>query len=113
MNWLLRVLSIVLGLFLFPAISPAQEFTPIERLGDSIYNDKNLSKFQNQSCRTCHNPTSSFADPENMKDPFNQPVSLGSDGMSLGDRNTPMAGYGAFVPVFHFDTAEGIYVTLN
>jgi cytochrome c peroxidase len=52
---------------------------------------------------------SSFADPENMKDPFNRPVSVGSDGMGMGNRNTPSAAYAAFVPNFHFDTTEGIY----
>lgn len=82
----------------------------IESLGKKIFNDENLSLHENQSCKTCHNPRRGFVDPDNVFDPLNSVVSTGSDGISVGSRNTPTAAYAGFSPVFHYDETVGGYV---
>lgn len=78
-------------------------------LGRLLYFDQNLSINRNQSCASCHTPPS-FVDPANTSDPFNSVVSLGSHRELHGGRNSPSAGYAAFSPFFHWNTAEGLYV---
>ncbi|MDX9708788.1 MAG: cytochrome c peroxidase [Trichloromonas sp.] len=83
--------------------------TDEETLGQRLYFDKNLSINQNQSCASCHLPATGFADPMNVQDPWNSVVSLGSNPMLNGGRNSPTSGYAAFIPTFGFDDAEGLY----
>lgn len=83
--------------------------TAEENLGQRLYFDKNLSLNQNQSCASCHLPATGFADPMNVRDPWNSVVSLGSDITLNGGRNSPTSGYAAFIPPFGFDDAEGLY----
>mgnify|MGYP000075084236 CR=1 FL=1 len=72
-------------------------------LGDGLFHDKSLSKNGTQSCATCHNPDTGFADP---RDRHGQNVntayaaSLGDDSISFGDRNAPTAAYAALIPEF-------------
>ena len=68
-------------------------------LGALLFHDVNLSANRTQSCASCHDPATGFADPRGM-------ASLGDDGLSLGDRNAPTASYAALSPAFHRD-AEG------
>lgn len=75
----------------------------LENLGKAIYNDLNLSLNQNQSCQTCHHPSSGFADGENRVAPTVLPVSDGSIPTLFGGRNAPTAAYAGFSPIFHFD----------
>lgn len=70
-----------------------------EDLGRSLFFDVNLSLHRNQSCSTCHNPATGFADPRESG--VKGAGSLGSDGKSLGDRNSPALGYAGFSPSFH------------
>ncbi len=81
----------------------------IEMLGKKIFNDKNLSIYGNQSCKTCHHPGAGFADPENKSEPYDSVVSTGSDGFSVGGRNAPTAAYAGFSPVFHWDSGDEAY----
>lgn len=84
----------VLGL-LSPAL--AADDTAIasrEDLGRALFFDTNLSLTRTQSCATCHNPDTGFADPSGRA------ASLGADGRSLGDRNAPTASYARFSPPF-------------
>ncbi|WNO10637.1 cytochrome-c peroxidase [Teredinibacter sp. KSP-S5-2] len=78
----------------------APAFTTKSSLGEALYSDPNLSFNRTQSCATCHNPDHAFIDnrlgPEGLVDA----VSLGDDGFSLGDRNTPTAAYARFAPLF-------------
>lgn len=64
-------------------------------LGQSIYNDTNLSEPAGQSCASCHTPTiaAGFDDPDS-----NQPTSLGANGSSFGTRNSPTTSYVAHIP---------------
>ena len=82
----------------------------LEKLGGFLYRDKKLSLNQNQSCMTCHHPSAGFADPENLRDPIDFPVSAGSDPTLFGGRNAPSAAYAGFSPVFGWDVTIGEYV---
>lgn len=69
------------------------------KLGEALYFDVNLSKNRTQACATCHDPEFGFVDPRETV--AGRAVSLGDDGKSLGDRNTPTAAYARFSPHFH------------
>jgi len=70
----------------------------LEALGESLFFDVNLSRNRTQSCATCHDPAFAFTDPRETD--LGRMVSLGDDGVSLGDRNTPTAAYAMFSPRF-------------
>lgn len=74
-----------------------------EDLGRALFFDTNLSLTRTQSCATCHNPDTGFADPSGRA------ASLGADGRSLGDRNAPTASYARFSPPFRIGK-DGIAV---
>ena len=76
-------------------------------LGKMLFFDPNLSKNRTQSCATCHNPNSGFID--NRENGIGGMVSLGDDGKSLGDRNTPTASYASFSPHFYYDVKKKVY----
>jgi cytochrome c peroxidase len=78
---------------------PISSADPKALLGSQLFFDTNLSKERNQSCGTCHDIANGFVDKRN--DVLDGAVSLGSDGHSIGGRNTPTAGYAAFAPLFH------------
>jgi cytochrome c peroxidase len=71
----------------------------LEKLGMHLYNDKNISLNQNQSCRTCHHHLAGFADLKNHLNPETSVVSTGSDGVSKGGRNAPTSAYAGFSPL--------------
>ncbi|MFO1127491.1 MAG: cytochrome c peroxidase [Rhodospirillales bacterium] len=78
-----------------------------EAVGEVLFFDTNLSKNRTQACATCHSPEVGFVDPRDT--PAGRAVSLGDDGHSLGDRNTPTAAYARFSPKFHRND-KGVYV---
>lgn len=82
-----------------PGSAGAQEadIPSVEELGKALFFDANLSSNRTQSCASCHNPESGFADPSRRA------ASLGADGKSLGDRNAPTASYARFSPAFRID----------
>jgi cytochrome c peroxidase len=71
----------------------------LEELGEKIFKDVNLSDdgtgTGTQSCESCHDPASGFADPDSMV-----PVSAGAIATRLGTRNSPTISYAAFIPAF-------------
>ncbi len=83
------------------------EFDSVEKLGEALYFDTNLSKNGTQACATCHDPEAGFVDPRETA--AGRAVSLGDDGFSLGDRNAPTAAYAKFSPRFH-KTKDGKFV---
>ncbi|GAB3476577.1 cytochrome-c peroxidase [Marinomonas epiphytica] len=87
-------------------VLPVPMNDPKAILGSQLFFDASLSKQGNQSCATCHDVGKAFTDPR--LDAFNGAVSLGSDGVSMGTRNTPTAGYAALTPLFH-QMADGEY----
>lgn len=70
-------------------------------LGRRLFADPALSLSGSQSCATCHDPGHAFADPR--EGPAGRAVSVGDDGVSLGDRNTPTLAYAMLSPPFHLD----------
>uniref|UniRef100_UPI0033417CA3 cytochrome-c peroxidase n=1 Tax=Paracoccus sp. TaxID=267 RepID=UPI0033417CA3 len=73
----------------------------LAQLGQRLFHDVALSRGGTQSCATCHDPEHAFTDPR--EGAAGRAVSLGDDGMSYGDRNTPTLNYAALSPVFHRD----------
>ena len=86
---------------------PIAKDDPLAVLGSQLYFDMNMSLNRNQSCSTCHNPAKGFID--DRENGVAGMASLGSDGTSIGDRNTPTAAYAALSPLFS-KTLEGKYV---
>ena len=75
-------------------------FSTTEALGESLFNDVNLSFNRTQACSTCHNPDAGFIDNRTGADGLVRATSLGDDGVSLGDRNAPSAAYANQIPEF-------------
>ena len=76
----------------------ANTSTPtLQSLGKALFFDTSLSSEGNQSCGSCHDPASGFADPNVSK---TAPVSEGSVAGRFGNRNAPTAAYAAFIPDF-------------
>lgn len=83
----------------FTAACPVQaEPMGLEKLGEALFHDENLSMNRTQSCASCHSPAQGFSDPRRSAEGA---FSLGDDGDSLGNRNAPTASYAAFIPPFH------------
>ncbi|NDR57859.1 cytochrome-c peroxidase [Aliiruegeria sabulilitoris] len=88
------------------SISAADEAYPTQAaLGEALFFDTELSRNRSQACASCHDPSAGFVD-HRGEGPA-RAVSLGDDGVSLGDRNAPSAGYAMFSPEFHFDEKAG------
>lgn len=68
-------------------------------LGQSLFSDQNLSLNRTMSCATCHNPDHAFID--DRSNSVNGAVSVGQDGFSHGDRNSPTVTYAKFIPEFN------------
>ncbi|WP_270730665.1 cytochrome-c peroxidase [Shimia sp. Alg240-R146] len=96
MKHLLGLTSLVA--ILVSGVVHAAPYDRLEALGEALFHDENLSLNRTQSCATCHDPEFAFVDPRETD--ARRAVSLGDDGVSLGDRNTPTASYAAFVPRF-------------
>lgn len=67
----------------------------LSELGEALFADTNLSANRTQACVTCHDPEHGFVDARLGEDGRVDAVSLGDDGVSLGDRNAPTAAYAA------------------
>lgn len=94
---LLIVCSLSLGLVLgCGSETPSEPALTVAELGEALFSDTNLSFNRTQSCATCHSPDRGFIDARLDADGRIGAVSVGDDGVSLGDRNAPTAGYAAF-----------------
>ena len=87
------------------------KFDTKEKLGESLFFDKNISLTRHTSCATCHDPEHGFVDARYTLAGDNNPVhgalSVGDDGHSLGGRNAPTAAYAKFSPTFDPDEVKG------
>lgn len=98
------LLSIVLASPAYPAdTADGVPVDALSELGRALFFEPGLSEPPGQSCATCHDPTRAFTD--GRADAAGGALSLGADGRSLGDRNTPTLTYAAFVP--HFAERDG------
>lgn len=84
---------------------PPTKLDTVEKLGEALFFDSNLSKNRTQACATCHSPDLAFTDPRESGE-AGRSVSMGDDGHSIGDRNTPSAAYAMLTPDFHIN-AQG------
>jgi cytochrome c peroxidase len=84
-----------------------EESTELASLGQALFFDTNLSLTRNQACSSCHEPGRAFAD--GRDNDVAGAVSMGDDGVSLGDRNAPSIVYANRVPGFHRND-DGEYV---
>jgi len=105
-------LSTIIAMVLFSGCGSNSEVsTKIQTrvaLGKLLFSDKDLSLNRTQSCATCHSPDNGFVDTRDNG--IKSMVSLGDNGVSLGDRNAPSAGYASLSPSFHFDEVKGEYI---
>ena len=99
-----RLLVGAILLFVCHVASAADE---LEALGEALFLDANLSLNRNQSCSTCHDPNVAFSDGRDGD--LGGAVSLGDDGLSLGDRNAPTLTYASLIPTFQ-RSQDGNYV---
>ncbi len=75
-----------------------------EDLGRNLFFDTSLSDPAGQSCASCHDPLSGFADPVVSQ---NAPVSEGAITGRFGNRNAPTASYAKFIPPRELVTENG------
>ncbi len=106
--------AVVTALFICHCAGAA-DLTAKEQLGKLLFFDARLSQPGGQSCATCHNSTTAFADP--LGGPATgHPTSAGVVHGRFGSRNAQSASYAAFSPPLHFDPTmrpgimEGMYV---
>ncbi len=96
---------IALGAGLFPDAPRAQTaaapaLDTLDKLGQALFADRNLSISRTQSCVSCHSPELALTDPKELGK-IEGAVSVGADGHSFGDRNSPSVAYASFTPDFH------------
>lgn len=89
------------GLMTTNGIAFATASDELASLGQALFFDTNLSANRTQSCASCHDPEHAFID--GRDNDVAGAVSLGDDGSSLGDRNTPSTAYAFLIPDFHLD----------
>ncbi|MGE5388908.1 MAG: cytochrome-c peroxidase [Hyphomicrobiales bacterium] len=100
----LTLLSFILA-FPASALDTAQPaaadagLTPLERLGQRIFEDRSLSRPAGVSCASCHDAATAFQGVNGSPIPA---VARGSLPASLGKRNTPTIMYASFAPPFGF-----------
>lgn len=98
--------GVMLGAAAEPGGAPPDRDRQLADLGRALFHDPALSRDGTQSCATCHDPGHAFTDPREGL--AGRAVSVGDDGASHGDRNTPTLAYAALSPDFHRD-AKGNY----
>jgi cytochrome c peroxidase len=86
--------------------------TPVEQLGKSIFFDRNLSSNNNQSCATCHAPSTGFTGPIAGINAHGA-VYRGSVPVRFGNRKPPSAAYATFSPILQYDEGEELFVGGN
>ena len=93
-----------LPLLAVPAL--ADDLSPIERLGKSIFTDGNLSANGAQSCSFCHDPGQGFT---SAHDAFNKAGAVieGAVPGRFGNRKPPSAAYASFSPVLSHIIDDG------
>ncbi len=104
MKHLLAPLALMLPALAGPA--QAQELTPMQSLGKSLFFDSNLSFNRDQSCASCHDPAYGFASPDEAANAGGGVVGGSIEGR-FGNRRPPSAAYASQAPVFHHRMENG------
>lgn len=97
-----------LSLWAVPHAHGGDDLRDMVGLGEALFHDTNLSFNRTQACATCHMPTMGLVDGRETEG-VGRAVSLGDDGVALGDRNAPSAAYARFSPPFG-KNAAGEYI---
>lgn len=102
-------IGLLLVLIPFSALASPEpvmnELSDIERLGEFLYFDEDLSEPAGQSCASCHHPAFGFVDPD-----ADLPVSEGVILGLFGGRNSPASAYAMYSPVMYLDDVEGLWI---
>jgi cytochrome c peroxidase len=85
------------------AASPTPTLTPVQALGEQIFNDKNLSEPRGTACVNCHQASTGFANLNGSR----IGVPLGSLPNSFGTRSVMQNSYSSFTPPFGFRVLNG------
>lgn len=93
--------GVMLGAAAEHGMTPQDRDRRLAELGRALFHDPALSRDGTQSCATCHDPYHAFTDPRENQ--AGRAVSVGDDGQSHGDRNTPTLSYAFLSPDFHRD----------
>ena len=124
---LLPAALVVVGFLVTSSLAKAEPRRAMQKLGERLFSDINLSSNRNQSCETCHSltrvevpteiapgrfrmanqPALGRVDPSNVRD--GTAVSNGSVARAFGSLNAPSAAYAAFSPEFHWDEEEELF----
>ncbi|HEY6035555.1 MAG TPA: cytochrome c peroxidase [Kofleriaceae bacterium] len=76
-----------------------------EQVGQSLFEDPNLSSPAGTACSSCHDPKQAFREPES-----DFATSMGAVKGRFGPRNTQTAMYARYVPPLQFDEARGAWI---
>ena len=90
----------------------AEDLTPIEQLGRSIFFDRLLSLQGDQSCADCHGPEAGWTGPLSAVNAHGAVYEGSVDGL-FGARKPPSAAYATESPIFYYDSEEGLFVGGN
>jgi cytochrome c peroxidase len=104
LGWRLTVAALSIFIVLMMARQTAlaaPDAGELANLGRALFFDVNLSANRNQSCSSCHDPARAFSG--SRDNGVSGAVSLGGDGISLGDRNAPSTTYAFLIPEFQKD----------
>ncbi len=89
----------------------ASDLTPMELLGKNIFFDK-ISSPGSMACAACHAPEVGFTGPISGIN-HQGSVYRGADPHRFGNRKPPSAAYATFSPIFHYDSAEELFIGGN
>ena len=87
---------------------PAEPLTAEQQqaFGAALFFDTSLSRHNNQSCASCHDPARAFSDARPAA--VLAGASIGSDGTSIGHRNAPALTYVGFTPALSLNDPHTI-----
>ena len=97
-----RLLTVLAILLLGAAVGAVAQQTPIQELGDEIFEDVDLSINNNQSCASCHDDAWGSTGPDSFVNAHGS-VYEGSIPGAFGDRKPPETDYATLSPVLHLD----------
>ena len=97
-----RLLTVLAVVVLAAALGVVAQQTPIQELGDEIFEDENLSINNNQSCASCHDDAWGSTGPDSFINDGGA-VYEGSISGVFGDRKPPETDYATLSPVLHLD----------
>ena len=93
--------------------APPLTLTPMEQLGELLFNDNQLSNNNNQSCATCHAPRVGWTGPKPIINRGGT-VYEGSIHGRFGNRKPPSAAYATTSPILELmDSGTGFFVGGN